>query len=69
MFIKGQFTLLFDLTPTFLPLRDTKASLIKEYPHQRKLDSALTAAITRLLYVEYDANIQIDTLRNVITDF
>ena len=70
MFIKGYFMLLFDLTP------DSAASeghtSITENGSIRidvKFDSALSAAITCLLYLEYDANIQIDALRNVVTDF
>ena len=70
MFIKGYFMLLFDLTP------DSAASeghtSLPENGNIRieaKFDSALTSAITCLLYLEYDANVQIDNLRNVITDF
>ena len=70
MFIKVYFMLFFDLTP------DSAASeghtSISENGSLRidvKFDSDLTAAITCLLYLEYDANIQIDSLRNVITDF
>ena len=70
MFIKGHFMLLFDLT------LDSAASeghtSISENGSIRidvKFDSVLTAAITCLLYLEYDANIQIDSSRNVITNF
>jgi hypothetical protein len=34
-----------------------------------KFDEALAEAITNLLYQEFDASIQIDRLRNILTDF
>ena len=70
MFIKGYFMLLFDLTPaSTVSEGHTSISENGSIRIDVKFESALTAAITCLLYLEYDANIQIDSLRNVITDF
>jgi hypothetical protein len=62
--------LIFDLTPdgcasdghTSLP--DNGNSRI-----ELKFDAALAEAITILVYQEFDASIQIDRLRNILTNF
>jgi len=68
-FMKGSFMLIFDLTPdgcasgghTSLP-DDGNIRI------ELKFDEALADAMTILLYNEFDASIQIDRLRNVLTD-
>ena len=70
MFINGYFMLLFDLTPdSAVSERHTSISDNGSISIDVQFDSVVAAAIMCLLYFEYDANIQIDALRNVITDF
>ena len=70
LFINGYFMLVFDLTPDG-SASDGHVSLPENgnIRIELKFDSALTDAITCLLYLEYDGSVQIDKLRNVTTDF
>ena len=69
-FMKFSFMLIFDLTPdgcaldSHISLHDTGNIRI-----ELKFEEALAEAVTILLYQEFDASIQIDRLRNVLTDF
>jgi hypothetical protein len=68
-FIKGSFMLIFDLTPD--GCASDGHSCFPDNGNIRielKFYEALTEAITILLYEEFDASIQIDRLRNVLTD-
>ena len=70
MFVNGYFMLLFDLTPdTAASEAHTSLSENGSIRIELQFEEALKDAITCLLYLEYDANVQIDNLRNVITDF
>jgi hypothetical protein len=63
MFITGYFVLVFDLTPD-QSLSDGHTSLSENgnIRIELKFDTALATAITCLLYLEHDGNIQIDKL-------
>lgn len=63
IFITGYFVLLFDVTPDQSP-SDGHTSLPENgnIRIELKFDAALATAITRLLYLEHDGNIQIDKL-------
>ena len=70
MFVRGYFMLLFDLSPDSAASEGhTSLSENGSIRIEIKFEEALKDAITCLLYLEYDANVQIDNLRNVITDF
>ena len=63
MFITGYFVLLFDLTPDQSASDGhTSLSEIGNIRLELKFDTALATAITCLLYLEHDGNIQIDKL-------
>jgi hypothetical protein len=70
LFVNGYFMLVFDLTPEG-SASDGHVNLPENgnLRIELKFDSALTDAITCLLYLEYDGSVQIDKLRNVTTDF
>jgi hypothetical protein len=68
-FMKGSFMLIFDLTPDGCA-SDGHTSLSDNgnIRIELKFDEALVDAMTILLDQEFDASIQIDRLRNVLTD-
>lgn len=68
--MKGCFIIIFDLTPDGCA-SDGHTSLSDKGNNRidLKCDEALAEGVTILLYQELDANIQIDRLRNVTTNF
>ena len=70
LYMKGYFMLLFDLTPDHSASEGhTSLADNGNIRIELKFDDALSDALTVLLYLEYDASVQIDRLRNVTTDF
>jgi hypothetical protein len=69
-FMRGSFMLIFDLTPDGCA-SDGHTSLPDNCNIRIdvRFDEALAEAVTFVLYLEYDASIQIDKSRNVTTDF
>jgi hypothetical protein len=68
--MKGYFMLLFDLTPDHSASEGhTSLADNGNIRIELKFDDALSDALTVLLYLEYDASVQIDRQRNLTTDF
>jgi hypothetical protein len=69
-FMNGSFMLVFDLTPDGCA-SDGHTSLPDNGNIRIELtfDEVLKEAVTFLLYLEYDATLQIDKVRNVTTEF